>query len=142
MEAGPGLTLQTLIDKGFGRVAEDPGREIVLGLVGRFWRLAGNVQSFCPANFTGDLPPGLAKAVWSFAIDDRSAAGQPVRIVTETRVVCADRASRVKFGLYWSLVRPFSGLIRIFMLRAIQSTCARLRAPSDLSNGAARAASA
>jgi hypothetical protein len=62
--------------------------------------------------------------VWSFAVQDGSADGQPVRIVTESRVICADRASKVKFTLYWALVRPFSGLVRILMLRAIQRTCA------------------
>jgi hypothetical protein len=100
--------------------------------VGRFWRLDGNIQPFRPEDFTGEPPSGFAKAVWNIAVQDRSAAGKPVRVVTETRVVCADRASKLKFGLYWGLVRPFSGLIRIIMLRAIQRTCARLRASSDL----------
>jgi hypothetical protein len=39
-------------------------------------------------------------------------------------VVCGDRASRRKFGLYWGLVGPFSGLVRLAMLQAIRRTCA------------------
>src|SRR5258708_403248 len=31
-------TLQTLIDAGFGKLAEEPGHEIVLDVTGRFWR--------------------------------------------------------------------------------------------------------
>jgi hypothetical protein len=141
VKVGRRLTLQTIIDGGiFGPLAEAPGREIVLGLVGRFWRPAGNLEPFRPELFTGALPHGLAKAVWSFAVQDGSAAGEPVRVVTETRVVCADRASKVKFALYWALVRPFSGLVRIIMLRAIQRTCARLRA-SNRGQQLARSAS-
>jgi hypothetical protein len=124
LHVGRSLTLQAVIDSGFGRLAETPGREVVLGLVGRFWTPTGNLEPFRPGYFTGELPPGLAKAVWNFAVQDRRAAGEPVRVVTETRVVCADPASKHKFGLYWALVRPFSGLIRLVMLRAIQRTCA------------------
>jgi hypothetical protein len=39
---------------------------------------------------------------------------------TETRVACGDAASRAKFRVYWTFVRPFSGLIRIVMLRAVR----------------------
>ena len=45
--------------------------------------------------------------------------GEATRVTTETRVLCADDA-RPKFRLYWMLIRPFSGLLRRFMLRAIR----------------------
>jgi hypothetical protein len=118
---GP-LTLKTIVDSGFGRLAEAPGREIVLGVAGRFWRPVGNLEPFRRDFFTGDLPPGLAKAVWNFAVHP-AGAGQPVLVSTETRVVCADPASRRKMAAYWTLIRPFSGLIRVVMLRAIRRTC-------------------
>ena len=35
------ITLQTLMDSGFGLLAEKPGEEIVLGVTGRFWRPSG-----------------------------------------------------------------------------------------------------
>src|SRR5262249_50639703 len=37
------ITLQTIIERGFGQLAEEPGREVVLGVVGQFWRPAGNI---------------------------------------------------------------------------------------------------
>jgi hypothetical protein len=40
---------------------------------------------------------------------------------TETRVHVADPASRKKFRRYWLVVRPFSGLIRILLLRAART---------------------
>ena len=119
---GRSLTLQTVLESGFGLLAEMPGREVVLGVVGRFWRPVGNLEPFRREYFTGALPAGLAKAVWSISVNDPG-AGQPVLLATETRVVCADAASRRKFLAYWSVIRPFSGLIRVIMLRAIRRTC-------------------
>jgi hypothetical protein len=112
------VTLHTLIEAGFGRLAEEPGREIVLGVAGRFWRPTGNILPFSQENFHGPVPPGLARAVWNFTVDEVS-AGRTL-LSTETRVVCGDTASRVKFRAYWVVVRPFSGLIRLIMLRTVQ----------------------
>ena len=48
-------------------------------------------------------------------VDFRIGAGT---LSTETRVHVADPASRRKFRRYWLVIRPFSGLIRIQLLRA------------------------
>ena len=115
------ITLQTLIDAGFGQLAEEPGREIVLGIVGRFWRPVGNTLPFKQEDFLRPVPAGLARAVWNFSVEETA----PSRTIlsTETRVTCGDRASRIKFRAYWLLVRPFSGLIRLLMLRAVGRAC-------------------
>jgi hypothetical protein len=115
------ITLQTIIDAGFGLVAEEPGKEIVLGIEGRFWRPTGNILPFSEESFRGPLKPGRARAVWNFALDD-AARGRTV-LSTETRVVCGDAASKWKFRAYWLVVRPYSGLIRLIMLRAVKHAC-------------------
>jgi hypothetical protein len=115
------ITLQTLLDSGFGVLAEEPGKEIVLGVTGRFWRPAGNLSPFNRADFDRPVPIGFARAVWNFQVTT-DASGQTV-LSTETRVVCGDPASRRKFLIYWSIVRPFSGLIRLLMLRAVKRDC-------------------
>jgi hypothetical protein len=117
------LTLQTIIaaGAGFGLLAEEPGREIVLGIAGQFWRPIGNTLPFRRENFHGSVPPGVARAVWNFTVQETK-AGRTL-LSTETRVVCGDPASRFKFRLYWLLIRPFSGLIRRVMLRAVQRAC-------------------
>jgi hypothetical protein len=112
------VTLQTLLDSGFGVLAEEPGREIALGVIGRFWRPAGNLSPFNRADFDRPVPPGFAHAVWNFRVT-ADASGRTV-LITETRVVCGDRTSRRKFLIYWSIVRPLSGLIRRIMLRAVR----------------------
>ena len=61
---------------------------------------------------------GRAHAVWNFRVLPRGEQGSVLS--TETRVTCGDPASRARFSRYWLVVRPFSGLIRIVMLRAIR----------------------
>jgi len=81
-------------------VLEDvPGEGVVLTLSGQFWRLRGS----------GPEAPATA------VIDFRALPGS---LATETRVHVPDPVSRRKFGRYWRIVRPFSGLIRMVVLRA------------------------
>jgi len=114
------ITLQTLIDSGFGVLANQPD-EIVLGVTGRFWRPTGNLSPFKREDFDRPVSPGLARGVWSFSVKEE----KPGRTIlsTETRVVCGDDVSRRKFRVYWFFVRPFSGLIRRVMLRAVKRAC-------------------
>jgi hypothetical protein len=112
------VTLQRIIDRGFGLLAEETGREILLGVAGRFWRPTGNVEPFDRDSFSRPVPPGMARGLWNFKV---VAAGDRETILsTETRVTCGDPASRRRFRLYWLVIRPFSGLVRIIMLRAIR----------------------
>lgn len=122
------ITLQTLIESGFGLLAEKPGEEIVFGVTGRFWRPAGNVSPFNRLDFDRPVPAGLARGVWNFSLSEQI-SGQTT-LTTETRVTCGDRASRRKFLAYWLVVRPFSGLIRLIMLKSV-----RKMAEADLESG-------
>jgi hypothetical protein len=110
-------TLATLTSAGFGLLAEEENHELVLGVVGRFWRPTGNILPFDVAQFSAPVP-GTAVAVWNFAVTPR---GDGTTLSTETRVVCADAKSRRKFLAYWFFVGPFSALIRRVMLRAVKS---------------------
>lgn len=113
------VSLQNVIDAGFGLLAEEPGREIVLGVTGKFWRPTGNLLPFDRDSFNYPVRPGVARGVWNFSLDEID-SGQTL-LSTETRVTCGDGASRRKFRAYWLFVRPFSGLIRIVMLRAVKN---------------------
>jgi hypothetical protein len=121
------VTLEMLSSAGFAIVAEDPGREVVLGTIGRFWRPSGGMRRFAPAEFSAFDDPGWAKAAWSFSVTPAPHGG--ALLSTETRVRCTDARSRRAFRRYWWIVRPFSGLIRLEMLRAI-------RAEADRAGGA------
>ena len=115
------ITLQTLINAGFGLLGEEPNREVVLGVTGPFWRPTGNVLPFKAEDFKGPVRPGVARAVWNFSVAE-AADGHSI-LSTETRVVCGDASSRRKFRAYWLFVRPFSGLIRHLMLRSVRRAC-------------------
>jgi hypothetical protein len=97
-----------------GIVLDDvPEQGIVLGLTGQFWGLRGGDRDRprTADEFAAYDRADTCKAV----IDFRIASG---RLSTETRVHVADRDARRKFRRYWLLVRPFSGLIRLLLLRA------------------------
>ena len=117
------LTLATLPEAGFLLLGERPGREIAFGLVGRFWTPSGGRVRVPPAEFRDFARPGHAKVMWTFTVEDEGPGA--ARLATETRVACADAASRRRFRLYWLCVRPFSGLMRRAMLRAVAHAAAR-----------------
>jgi hypothetical protein len=99
----PGIVLDDVPDEG-----------IVLGLTGQFWRLRGDGDPARPktaGEFATFDRPDTCKAVIDFRIGDHS-------LSTETRVHVGDNAARMKFKRYWLVIRPFSGLIRILLLRA------------------------
>lgn len=111
------LTLREMTESGFAILGEKPDEEILLGLAGKFWTLSGNLQKIDAGNFKEFNEKGFAKAVWNFSLAE--ANGETV-LKTETRISCLDEDSRQSFALYWTVVKPFSGLIRQEMLRIIK----------------------
>jgi hypothetical protein len=111
------VTLASLKKSRFEMLGEIPNREILLGLVGRFWTIGGDLKKIDAESFKKFDTVGYAKAVWNFALRPD---GEAMRLTTETRIRCLDAESRRNFGFYWMFVRPFSGLIRMEMLRAIK----------------------
>jgi hypothetical protein len=112
------VTMRDVIAAGFTLLAEDPPRELVLGVDGAFWRLRGDLRRVDAPSFRGPQPPGTARVAWNFHVAKRQ--GGMCELSTETRVRCADAASRRRFRLYWLVVRPGSGLIRRMMLRSVR----------------------
>jgi len=121
------LTLDGLLRTGFIILAEVPDKELVLGLVGRFWSLAGDLQSLDAVGFRSFDRSGYAKATWSFSLEPQEE--NLTRLITETRVVCLDSASRRMFRFYWLLIKPFSGLIRREALRAVKRAAEQASPP-------------
>jgi hypothetical protein len=108
------VTIDSPLLEAFQVIDEDPPRELLIALEGPFWYL------LCQPRAVGrnePQAPGTARAAWNFRVE---ASHGGARLSTETRVHCADAASRRKFRVYWFFVRPFSGIIRRFMLRAIR----------------------
>jgi hypothetical protein len=116
--SAPALTLDKFLEGGFVQLGERRPSEIALGLVGRYWTPSGGLVRLDAAGFRAFDRPGYARAVWTFQLLPRDDG--VTRVVTETRVQCLDRGSRIRFRLYWLIVRPFSGIVRRQALRAIR----------------------
>lgn len=112
------LQLDDILESGFVVLAEEPGCELVLGIVGKFWQLSSGVHRIEPDEFIGFDTPGFSKAVWNFLVCEREDGGSTV--VTETRVASTDDEARRKFGWYWRLIGPFSAVIRRVVLGQIK----------------------
>jgi hypothetical protein len=107
---------QMLDSAGFLALA-DVEDEIVLGYAGQPWKVAGGSQpGVCSVEgWKRFSAPGYVKAVMNFRAEP---AESGALLTTETRVLATDGASRRRFGRYWRVIRPGSGLIRSSWLRA------------------------
>lgn len=110
--------LGNLTKQGFIFLGDEPRKELLLGLVGRFWTPWGDLLRMNADAFQEFDRPGYAKLVWNFALAPRE--NGTIQVTTETRVLCLDTTSRRRFRFYWLFVRPFSGLIRKEALRSIK----------------------
>lgn len=102
----------------FTVIAEAPGDEFVLGIMGRFWTPTGGVVTAGADRLLRPPPAGLAQAIWNFRVEPRGAGTE---LSTETRVRCGDAATRRQFARYWRIIRLGSGLIRGSMLKQIRT---------------------
>lgn len=111
-DAGPGWVL----------LGEDPGKELVLGAVGRFWRRDYGARTVTAEEFTAFDEPGYLKlAVSSVAVPrgyDQSLLHYEARVEATTE----DAADR--FRRYWKVIQPGNEVI---VRRALQ----RLKAEAE-----------
>ena len=102
----------------FTPLERDGDREIVGGLIGKFWRPDfGLLVVNGPLEFLACNPPKTAKLAIGFLAEP---FGEGTLLTTETRVYCPDRYSLVLFFPYWLIIRPVSGLLRRRALKTIR----------------------
>ncbi len=105
--------LSGFLDFGFVLLEERECDELVIGFIlGR-----GELQKVEPHQFSDRMARSSACGAWNFRIFRREEA---LFLSTETRVSCGTTRSRVLFSLYWFLILPFSGIIRMIMLKMIK----------------------
>jgi hypothetical protein len=81
------------------------------------------------AAFRAFNKPGCIKLVWAFWLTDLG--DDRVRVDTETRVLCTDKKTLRGFTVYWLIIRPWSGLIRMRLLASIKRDAERDPEKSD-----------
>jgi hypothetical protein len=112
------ITISNLDKIGFRFLGVDQNREVVMGLVGRFWTPSGGILHIRAEEFLDFNADGYAKTTANFRLQPLT--NGRVRLTTETRIWCTSPESRVLFGIYWAFIRPFSGLIRREWLRLVK----------------------
>ncbi|MGC1786888.1 MAG: hypothetical protein WA718_09140, partial [Terriglobales bacterium] len=107
---------------------EIPDNELVIGVAGRFWRPdGGRCMDLKAPDFIDFSRTGHAKAAWNFKLHEASPETETETEIrttilsTETRIQCYGRAALWKFRTYWTLVGPFSGLIRKAILKHVKT---------------------
>ena len=109
------LHLPDLItDMGFTNIEERFPTEILIG----FWVRTKIEQIPTPQDFVNNTISARVKIVWNFRFSNLNSA--QTKVSTETRILCVHPVTKVFFSLYWLIVRPFSGLIRIKMLQILK----------------------
>lgn len=106
--------LDETVAQGFGVLAEDAGREIVIGAYCRPWLADVEFRPLPPEEFAAFDEPGFVKIAVSLAAEPLEADSS--RFVTRTRAVATDAEARRKFRRYWSRMSAGIILIRWFFL--------------------------
>lgn len=118
---------QSLIDEvlsiGWGVLAQEAGREIVLGAVTQPWKSDVKFRALPPDEFAAFDEPGFAKIAWTIRADPLGLATS--RFYTETRVATTDAEARKRFRRYWTMVSPGVRLIRRESLRLVRADAER-----------------
>ncbi len=108
---------------GWGQLAEQPGREILMGAVTKPWEANPVFVALPSDEFATFQEPGYVKIIWTLRADP---AGNEESILrTETRAVATDTSARRKFRRYWSLLSPGIIAIRIAMRSAVKASAER-----------------
>jgi hypothetical protein len=116
----PGDLPKRLQGTGFVILGDVPGEELAIGVAGKFWRPdGGRCLDLTASDFCGFARAGYAKAAWNFRL--RTESPKCTVLWTETRIKCFGSAAFRKFRLYWSLVGPFSRLIRKAILKQVKT---------------------
>jgi len=108
---------------GWGVLAEDPGREIVMGCATKPWEPNPIFRALPPDEFAVFHEPGYVKIVWTLRADPLGESESIFR--SETRAIATDPIARRKFRRYWSFLSPGIILIRTAMLPAVKSEAER-----------------
>ena len=104
-----GIVAETL-DRGWGVLAEVPGREIVVGACTQPWHEHVTFRPLPPEQFAAFSEPGYVKIIWTLAAEP--AGPGESWFITSTRVATTDPGSRKKFRRYWAPMSAGIILIR------------------------------
>jgi hypothetical protein len=123
VEVEPQPLLPWALALGWGLLAEEPGRQVVLGGVTRPWEANPVFRALPPAEFADFAEPRCVKIAWTLAA--APLGSEASLAATETRVSATDAYARRRFRPYWTLASPGIVLIRRQALRLVGADAER-----------------
>lgn len=114
--------------KGFIILEEIPGKEVVVGSVGKFWRLNIPFEAITPEQFKEFDTPGLGKLSWSISVEPYK-EGSTISI--ELRITAPDEETWRKLNRYYHIIGPASRLIRSSMMSHIEAVLGKFKRVDD-----------
>lgn len=101
-------------------LGREPGEEVALGAVGRFWTPVVRWREVTPEEYADFGEPRWGKIAMAFTVLPYGAHRSVVTY--EVRITFADSATRAMFDRYWWTVRPFVDRVLRGMLHTIRDT--------------------
>lgn len=116
----PKFTLEEITANGGMILLEEvENQEVVLGMSGKFWKPKAEVLQFESVDdFINFNQTGFVKVAWNFYIEKNGDG--TTTLSTETRNLCYGEKAKSRFRIYWWVIRPYSGWIRIEILKMIK----------------------
>jgi hypothetical protein len=115
--------LDEVRELGWGVLAEEPRREIVMGAVTKPWEANVTFRTIPAAEFAAFNEPDYVKIAWTLRADPVGVTESVFR--TETRALATDPRARERFRRYWALLSPGVVLIRRMALRQVKHAAER-----------------
>jgi hypothetical protein len=119
----PGPLVSQALALGWGVLAEDAGREIVMGAVTQPWAADPRFERLPPDEFAAFDEPGYVKIAWNLSVE--AIDGERSVFRTETRVATTDAGARRRFRRYWAVFSPGILLIRRQSLGIVKAEAER-----------------
>lgn len=119
---GP-LTFESFEHMGWVHLAEEPGAELVVGLVGQFWHRDYGFEQITPEEFVPFDRPGFAKVAVSLSV--RPYGATRTLLTYEARTATTDETARVHFRRYWRVVGPGAAILMRGALKLIKAEAER-----------------
>lgn len=127
-EARLGVDSITTRGTGFQVLEELPGEEVVVGAIGRFWELDIPFASVPASQFAAFAERGWGKVAWAIRVEPFERGSQ---IVLELRTGATDDESWKSLQSYFSVIGPFSHLIRSSVMAHIEAQLGTLPRARD-----------
>jgi len=115
-------------DNGFMIIHEIPGKEVVVGAIGKFWHVDIPFEKIAPDKFRNFDEPGWGKLAWSITVEPYLTGST---IAFELRTTATDYDSWKKLNIYYHIIGTFSKLIRHTLMNHLEKELDVLAFPDD-----------